>query len=67
MGLFSKNIHRNIYLFSLMLTAVSLPFSRFGMSVSILVLTVNWLLEGNLIEKFKSFSKQAALVFTSLF
>ncbi len=68
MGLFSKNIHRNIYLFSLMLTAVSLPFSRFGMSVSILVLTVNWLLEGNLIEKFKSFFKnRAALVFTSLF
>ena len=68
MGLFSKNIHRIIYLFSLMLTAVSLPFSRFGMSVSILVLTVNWLLEGNLIEKFKSFFKnRAALVFTSLF
>ncbi len=41
----TKTLHRNIYLFGIILLGVSIPFSKFLMSVSQLLLAANWLLE----------------------
>ncbi len=68
MSLFSKKIHQNIFYFGLLLLAVSLPLSKFGMSIGMLALSANWLLEGNLKYKFSLFFKnKPALVFSSIF
>lgn len=68
MSIFSHKIHKNIFYFGLLLIAVSLPLSKFGMSVAILTLSANWLLEGNLKYKFQLFFKNIpALIFSSIF
>lgn len=68
MQLLPEIIHRKIYLFTIVLLALSIPLSKFGMSVSVLMLTGNWLLEGNLKQKFSVFfHNKAAMVFASIF
>lgn len=68
MPLLPEKIHRKIFVFAIILLVISIPLSKFGMSVSVLMLTANWLLEGNLKQKFSSFFKnKTALVFSSIF
>ena len=63
-----RSIHSYIYFFGLCLLAMSIPTSRFMMSVSQIILGVNWLLEGGYPEKFRRFaSNRAAWFFTGIF
>ena len=63
----SKEIQSKAYFYILILLAISVPLSRYFMSVAQILLIINWLLEGNFCEKLKSFFKnKAALVFSSL-
>ena len=62
-----RHIHRNIYLGALALMFISMPLSRFGMSLSQFILAGNWLAEGNIKKKWHSFiHNKAALVLSSL-
>jgi hypothetical protein len=62
-----KDIHSKVYFYLLILLAISVPLSRYFMSIAQILLIVNWLVEGNLYEKFKKFfNNKAALVFSSL-
>ncbi len=68
MPLLKKEFHQQVYLFGILLLAISIPLSRFLMSLSQLILFGNWLLEGDLKRKMKTFfSDRAALVLTSIF
>ncbi len=60
--------HRSIYLIAFILLAISIPLSRFGMSVAQFLLVGNWFLEGNLKTKLNRFvSNKAALALASLY
>ena len=60
--------HRDVYLFGIGLLAASLPTSRFTMSVAELLLFGNWLVEWDLLNKLKRFTRNGpAVVFSSLF
>ncbi len=62
-----KNIHRNIYWAALALMFISMPLSRFGMSVSQFLLVGNWLAEGDIKSKWKKFlHNKAAVLLSSL-
>lgn len=68
MSLFPKKIHQTLFYLGILLLAVSLPLSKFGMSLGMLILSANWLLEGNLKQKFGLFFKnKPALVIASIF
>ncbi|MEO6901807.1 MAG: O-antigen ligase family protein [Bacteroidia bacterium] len=59
--------HYYLYLFGIALLIIGLPFSKFLMSLSQIILFVNWLWEGNLKNKIKLFiNNKAALVVSSL-
>lgn len=65
--IFTENTHRNIYLFAIITLVVGMPLSKFLMSISQLLLAFNWLLEGNVKNKFIAFYKnKTALVLSSL-
>jgi hypothetical protein len=67
-GLIRKEYHGYIYLFALFMLAVSLPLSKYFMSVAQLMLLGNWITEGRLQHKLKMFVKnRAALIFTGLY
>ncbi|MFL5764578.1 MAG: O-antigen ligase family protein [Bacteroidia bacterium] len=60
--------HHYIYIFALVILVVGLPLSQFLMSLSQIILAANYLLEGNLVGKWRSFFKnKTALVLCSLF
>ena len=60
--------HKKLYLFGLILVAMSLPLSKFVLSVSILVLTGNWILEANFRQKLlQLWEKKAILIFLGVF
>jgi hypothetical protein len=60
--------HSNIFFFATILLAVSLPFSNTLMSISQVILIANWLLEGNLKNKFSSFfSNKTAIAMSGVF
>ncbi|MFH2095471.1 MAG: O-antigen ligase family protein [Bacteroidota bacterium] len=66
-GVFSDNIHRQIYFWSLVLLAVAMPLSEFAMSVAQLSLSANFLLEGKFRQKFRILkSSKAILLFLSV-
>lgn len=66
-SLFPEKVHRNIYIGSLIALALGLPLSKFLMSLSQIVMICNWILEGNLKQKFVSLRKnKVALVVCSL-
>ena len=56
-------IHRHIYIFGLILLAVSLPVSLFFTSVSEFLLAANWLAEGKFLEKFTILKHRKSLWF----
>ena len=66
--MFSEKIHRYIYLFSIILLGVSIPFSVFLMSTSQFLMATNWLLEmdfKNKLERIKH--NKPALFLMALF
>ncbi len=68
MPVFSQNIHRNIYLFGLLLLVFSMPLSKFGTSFSQLIILGNWILEGGFREKINLLkSRKSIWVFASIF
>ena len=54
--------HFNIYLFGLVLLAISLPLSLFLMSFSVFLLLFNWLIEGNFANKWKSLKARPGVI-----
>ena len=48
------SIHHKIFYYSLILVAATLPFSLLANSISIIALTLNWLIEGDYSKKIKS-------------
>lgn len=46
-----QEIHDQIFYYGLILVALTLPFSLLANSISIILLTINWLVEGNFKEK----------------
>jgi hypothetical protein len=68
MSLLKKEQHRQIYFLGIVLLAASVPLSRYFMSVAQFILLGNWLLEGSLKSRIKSFLSNApALVFSSIY
>ncbi len=70
--IFSKNqnesVHQLIYFICLCLLIASLPTSYFMISVSLLLMSINWLAERNYKEKIKRFlSNKPALILASMF
>ncbi|MBP7497710.1 MAG: O-antigen ligase family protein [Bacteroidales bacterium] len=63
-----EKLHEEVYFYSLVLLAVSLPLSLFMISVSQFLLLTNWMLEGRFKEKFFVLSKNKfALLLVSFF
>ena len=63
-----SNIHRWIYLSSLCLIAVFLPSSRYMLTVSEIILAVNWVAEGGFRTKFSRLrSDRAAIAFILIY
>ena len=61
-------LHEQIYFYSLMILLIGLPLSKFLMSISQIILLLNWIIEGRLAEKFRSFFKnRLALILSSIF
>ena len=66
-SLFPEKVHHYIYIFALIVLLAGLPMSKFLMSLSQIILACNWLLEGNLKNKFITFWKnKTALIVSSL-
>ena len=61
-------LHRLIYIHSLLLAAVALPVSEFLLSLSQFFLVANWLIEGQLYDKWKKIkTNKPLLLFLTLF
>ena len=59
--------HQAVYVFSIAILIIGLPVSKFLMSISQIILLVNWVWEGNLGYKFKEFFRnKPALMLSSL-
>jgi len=59
--------HFNLYILGLILLAINLPVSLFGMSVSIFILLGNWILEGDFRKKLNILKKRKSItVFISI-
>jgi len=68
MSVLKKEYHSYIYILGLLGLAVSLTLSLYVMSIAQFVLLANWLLEGNLAYKLRSFFRnKPVLVFTGLY
>jgi hypothetical protein len=68
MALFRPGIHASIFTTCLALILVGMPLSKFLISVGMIALFVNWLLEGSLLNKIKNFLRNTpALLFSSVF
>ena len=66
-SLLSPKYHFYVYVFALCLLAVGLPFSKYLMSLAQIILAVNWMLEGDLKNKFSCFLKnKPAVILSSL-
>ncbi len=63
MQIFTIKTHSIIYFSALILAFASLPFSNFSLSVSIIVLAANWLLQGEWDIKFLRLKSNKALLF----
>ena len=68
MQLTRKQIHEQVYLYTLILLAISLPLSIFTTSMFIILLALNWVVEGRFVEKWKMVAGNRALqVFLLIF
>jgi len=66
-SLFPEKYHYYIYIFALIVLVAGMPLSKFLMSLSQIILACNWLLEGDVKNKFISFWKnKPALILSSL-
>ncbi len=63
MGVFNNNIHNRIYFFGLVLLGVAIPLSEFVTSLASLILSVNWLLEGNFKNKLRKLYYTKSILF----
>lgn len=54
--------NRQIYLFGIIFLLVSLPFSIFTLSISIIFLTIHWIIEGNFKLKYQKISSNKGLI-----
>jgi hypothetical protein len=67
-GIARKSLHRGIYIASLCLIAIFLPSSRWLLTVSELILAVNWLAEGDFRTKFSRLrADRAAIAFILIY
>lgn len=63
-----SKLHGRVHLFAICLFLFSLAFSRFLLTLSLILLALNWLLEANFKERFVLFFKdKPAVIFTSIF
>ncbi|MDX9904742.1 MAG: hypothetical protein RB288_11780, partial [Bacteroidales bacterium] len=63
-----RNIHRWIYFASLCLIAIFLPSSRYMLTVSEIILAVNWVAEGGFRSRFSRLrSDRAAIAFMLIY
>lgn len=61
-------LRHRIFLFGILLLVISLPTSKFGMSLSQMILAANWLIDKRILIKFKEFfTNKVALAFSLLF
>ena len=67
MQLTRKQIHEQVYFYTLILIAISLPLSTYTTSVFQLLLILNYLLEGRYVEKWKKAVSNRALQLFLLF
>ena len=69
MRIFGINFnHRKLYFFGLILTAICLPLSRFALSVSMIFLISNWILELDFKRKWNELKQnKSILIFTGTF
>jgi len=68
MKLTRKTIHEQVYFYTLILIAISLPFSVYTTSMFMILLAINWVVEGRYAEKWKAAAGNRALqVFLLLF
>jgi len=58
--------HDKIYIYILAFTVLSIPLSRFAISLSMLFLTLNWILELNFKTKWERIKKNKGIIFFSL-
>lgn len=56
-----SSIHRKVYLGGLVLLAISIPVSTFGMSISQIILLINWIWEGGFRRKWQQFTTNPAI------
>ena len=60
--------HRKLYFIGLILTAISLPLSRFALSVSMIFLICNWILELDFYRKWEELkANKSILILTGVF
>ena len=59
--MFGRKIHSNIFLIGLTGLALSLPLSVFTTSVSLIILSLNWLMEGDFKKKLRAFIERKSL------
>jgi hypothetical protein len=65
--LLSPKFHEAVYIIAIALLIIGLPVSKFLMSISQIMLISNWLLEGDLKNKFKAFFRnKPAFILSSL-
>ena len=58
-----RNYHSQLYVGGIILLAVSLPLSKFLVSVSQIILLLNWLFEGNFKDRLKIIRERKSLLF----
>ncbi len=60
--------HLKLYYFGLILTAICLPVSKFALSISMIFLISNWILEWDFKRKLKEIiANKSILIFTGIF
>lgn len=66
-SLVTAKFHEATYIFAIALLIIGLPVSKFLMSVSQIILVINWIWEGDLKNKFNAFlNNKPALILSSL-
>ncbi len=65
--MFTTKVHNYIFIFGMCALAIGLPVSPFLISVAMITLTVNWLLQGNFNEKWLLIKKRKSIWIISVF
>jgi len=61
MQLTRQKIHEQVYFYILIFIAISLPLSVFTTSMFIILIAINWVVEGRYVSKWQSFKRNRAL------